>query len=265
MYCETADRLNIYYEIRGNTSSRDTIVFLNGLTQTTQAWAFFIPQFQDRYRILLVDFIFQGRSDKTGEWRDFDRHAEDVKRVIDREGLCPVLLVGLSYGSLVAQHFAVNYPGCVKKLALISTFASKTPYYQAIETAWWGALDKGGYGLMFDVMLPSIFSEEYLANPLIPIDMMKEMRKEANQSPEAIFKLMRATKERPSYLAQLEKIQCPALIIQGERDLLLPVPMAGEVQAHIRNSKLVIIPRAGHSLNIEHAGEVAGELAAFFK
>jgi 3-oxoadipate enol-lactonase len=263
MFCRTDDNLDIYYELHGNASSSETIVFLNGLTQSTLAWTFFLPHFKVRYRVLLIDLIFQGQSAKSGEWRDFDQHARDVKKVIDHERLCPLVVAGISYGSLVAQHFSLLFPDCTKKLVLMSTFAAKTPYYEAIEEAWWRALEKGGYNLMLDVMLPNVLSEEYFSNPIIPIQAMKELRKESNQSSEAVFRLMRATKERKNYLRELEGIRCPTLIIQGEKDMLLPVKMAEEVHQHILGSKLVVIPRAGHTLNLEHVNDVVKEIIAF--
>jgi 3-oxoadipate enol-lactonase len=265
MTCKTPDQLDLYYEVQGNPKSAETLVFLNGLTQSTLAWFFFLPYFKERYKIILLDFIFQGQSSKSGSWRTFDQHAADVRAVLEQESIQKATLVGLSYGSLVAQHFAVLYPKRLHKLALLSTFAHKTPYYDAIELSWWRALELGGYNLMLDIMLPSVLSENYFANPVIPIQTMKEARKETNESSEAIFNLMRATKEREDYRKQLENIKTPTLIIQGEKDLLLPVHLAKEVQKHIPGSVLKVIPHAGHTLNLEHVHEVCGEIKKFME
>ena len=263
MLCKTKDNLNLYYEITGKKEASQTLVFLNGLTQSTLSWGLMIPYFKTNYRIVLIDFIFQGQSDKNGEWRDFDQHALDVKSILDVEKIDYCTLIGLSYGSLVAQHFAVNHPTYLNKLILLSTFAHKTPYYEALELSWWRALEIGGYNLMLDIMLPSVLSENYFSNPLIPISTMKEMRKETNQSAEAIFNLMKATKERKDFREALRKITCPTLIIQGEKDLLLPVHLAQEVQANIKNSKLKVIKNAGHTLNLEFVPEVCALMKQF--
>lgn len=263
MICKTRDNLNLYYEIQGNVTASETLVFLNGLTQSTVAWAFMTPYFKERYKIVLIDFIFQGQSDKSGNWRDFDQHAGDVKGVLEKEKISTACIIGLSYGSLVAQHFAVLFPGLTNKLILISTFANKTPYYEAIELSWWRALEMGGYNLMLDIMLPSILSESYFSHPLIPISVLKEARKDLNQNSEAIFKLMEATKQRKDYRNELEQILCSTLVIQGEKDLLLPVNLAEQVQAHIKNSRIKIIKGAGHTLNLEHFQEVSLEMLAF--
>ncbi|MGZ3885470.1 MAG: alpha/beta fold hydrolase, partial [Bacteroidia bacterium] len=217
------------------------------------------------YRIVLIDFIFQGQSDKDGEWRTFDQHAKDVKSVLDLLGIQKANLAGLSYGSLVSQHFALLFPDYLETLILLSTFAHKTPYYEAIELAWWRALELGGYPLMLDIMLPSVLSEDYFRNPLIPIELMKQTRKEANNEKEAMFKLMKATKEREDFRPKLKQIKTPTLIVQGEKDLLLPVHMAVEVNTHIPGSVLKVIPGAGHTLNLEAIPQMAKEILEFVK
>ena len=263
MICKTHDNLNLYYEVHGNMQSERTIVFLNGLSQSTVSWILTTPSFKNDFKIVLLDFIFQGQSDKSGEWRDFNIHAKDVLAVIDELKLSKVILAGLSYGSLVAQHFAVLYPQRLEKLILISTFAHKTPYYDAIEHAWWRARELGGYPFMLDIMLPSVLSEDYFKNPLIPIDLMKQARQEVNGETEALFKLMEATKRRDDFRPELRKIKTPVLVLQGEKDLLLPVHLANEVQKNIFGSQLVVIPMAGHTLNLEAVPQMCAAIKQF--
>ena len=263
MICKTTDNLNIYFEVQGNEQARETIVLLNGLSQSTVSWILTTPHFKNDFKIVLIDFIFQGQSDKMGESRNFDTHARDVISVLDFLKLDKVIIAGLSYGSLVAQNFAVNYPNRVSKLILMSTFALKTPYYEAIELSWWRALEFGGYGLMLDIMLPNVLSEGYFKNPLFPIDLMKQTRQEANEDKQALFKLMQATKERPDYRPELKKITTPTIVIQGEKDTLFPVHMAQEVADSIPNSKLVVIPFVGHTLNLEAIPQMVKAIKEF--
>lgn len=265
MFCKTTDNLNIYFEVQGNENAKETLVFLNGLSQSTVSWILTTPYFKNEYRIVLIDFIFQGQSDKIGEWRSFDTHARDVISVLDYLKIEKAIVAGLSYGSLVAQHLAINHGNRISKLLLISTFAHKTPYYDAIELSWWRALEFGGYNLMLDIMLPSVLSENYFLNPLIPIDLMKQTRQEANEDKQALFKLMRATKERVDYRPELIKITVPTIIIQGEKDLLLPVHMAGEVAKAIPNSQFKVIPHVGHTLNLEAVPQMAKTMKDFIE
>jgi len=136
-------------------------------------------------------------------------------------------------------------------------------YYEAIELSWQRALEFGGYNLMLDIMLPSVLSENYFANPIIPINIMKEARLERTQTKQDILNLMRATKERKDHRKELEKITAPTIIIQGEKDLLLPVHLANEVHKHIKNSEFKVVANAGHTLNLEHVPEVCGFIKEF--
>ena len=262
MHCNTSDNKKIYFEVIGNENADKSIVFLNGLSQTTQSWGFITPYFQVNHRIILIDFIFQGNSDKESEIRDFDTHANDVIAVLNELGINIAIVVGLSYGSIVAQHMAVNYPDRINKLILLSTFANKTPYYEAIELSWRRALDLGGYSLMLDVMLPFVLSDNYFQNPIIPIDLLKSARKDMVEAV-SLKKLMEATAQRKDYLKELNKIKTPTLVVHGRQDNLFPVYLGQAVADNISNSKLIVLEEAGHTLNIEAFAVVAKHIIDF--
>lgn len=255
-YVTTNDGRRVFVEVHGNPKGEESLLLLNGLSQSTIAWYLLLPKLNPAIRVVLMDFVFQGQSDKHGDYKDFDAHAEDVKQVIDFLHLKQPVIAGLSYGSLVAQHFGVCFPDVPKKLLFLSTFAHKTPYFDLIAQAWGNALQLGGYAHLFDVMLPTILSEYYLNHPLIPIELLKKGRQDLNQDKDALLKLMRATAERPDYRSRLTEIKCPCLVVQGEQDLLLPVPLAQEVHKHLKNSECIVLPQKGHTLNLEAITEL---------
>lgn len=264
MICKTLDQKDIYYEVKGNLTSLDTVIFLNGLSQSTNSWGLVTPYFEKNYRVILMDFVLQGQSDKESPVRDFDTHAADVLCVLDVVGIKEVTMIGLSYGSLVAQNFAVKYPSRLNNCVLMSTFAYKTPYYEAIELSWKNALELGGYSLMLDVMLPYVLSDAYFANPLIPIDFFK-LSKDSGIDRVALTKLMQATAERKDYRQELTKITTDTLVIQGRLDTLFPVYLGEAVANQIKNSKFTIIENAGHTLNIEAVDTVSTTILDFLK
>lgn len=264
MICKTEDGKSIYFEVVGNTTSSKSIVFLNGLSQTTIAWSFMVPYFEKDYRIILIDLIFQGQSEKSGDVRDFDQHARDVLAVLNFLSIDNTTFVGLSYGSLVAQHLGVNHADRVDKICLMSTFAHKTPYYEAIELSWRRALDFGGYGLMLDVMLPFVLGTSYFSHPLIPIDILKAARKDLVDA-NALGKLMDATHARTDYRSKLKQIKAPTLVIHGRQDALFSLELGKSVADHIVNSQFVVIENAGHTLNLEEVELVSEIILEFLK
>ena len=261
MIVKSVDGKSIFYEVHGDVTSLRTIVFLNGLSQTTKSWGLMAPIFLN-FRLVFIDFIFQGSSDQEGEMRDFNQHAQDVLSVMDHLAISTPILIGLSYGSLVAQNYAVNYPNRVEKLVLLSTFAHKTPYYEAIELSWSRALEIGGYSLMLDVMMPFVLSDNYFQNPLIPVELLKSARKEMIEAV-SLRKLMEATEKRPDYRKELEKIKVSTLVIHGDSDTLFSVDLGRQVANSIPNALFVVIPRAGHTLNLESVHLVNAEVSKF--
>lgn len=257
MFFNTHDKLQIYYECRGNEQSEKKLLFLNGLTQSTIAWEFTLQALMKDYHIILMDFVFQGKSSVAEHHRTFDQHAEDVFGLINTVIRKPVSVIGLSYGSLVAQHLAVNYPQIIDKLLLVSSFAHKTPLYKSIELSWKNALKIGGYELLLDVMLPYVLGQSYFDNPFIPIEVLKNMRKDLQPEPASILKLMQATEERADYLKELEKVLAPTLVIHGRNDLLFPVDCASAIQKAIPHAKLEIIEQCGHTINLEAPQKLA--------
>ena len=261
MIVKSVDGKSIFYEVHGDVTSLRTIVFLNGLSQTTKSWGLMAPFFLN-FRLVFIDFIFQGSSDQEGEMRDFNQHAQDVLSVMDHLAIPTPILIGLSYGSLVAQNYAVNYPNRVEKLVLLSTFAHKTPYYEAIELSWSRALEIGGYSLMLDVMMPFVLSDNYFQNPLIPVELLKSARKEMIEAV-SLRKLMEATEKRPDYRKELEKIKVSTLVIHGDSDTLFSVDLGRQVANSIPNALFVVIPRTGHTLNLESVHLVNTEVSKF--
>jgi 3-oxoadipate enol-lactonase len=255
MIVKTKDNKSIYTEVINFQQGLPVVVLLNGLSQSSASWGFMTPLLKEKYTIILLDFVFQGSSDKEGDWRDFDQHAEDVITVLDALSFSSASFIGLSYGSIVAQHIGVLFPDRIDKLVLLSTFAHKTPYYEAIELSWKRALEIGGYGLLLDVMLPYVLSDHYFNNPIIPIELLKSMRKDVVEA-QALEKLMTATLYMKDYRKELTKIKAQTLVIHGGKDMLFPIELGKAVSDHIEFSRFVVLPEAGHTLNLEDVPKV---------
>jgi len=192
MNIKTKDNKNIYCEILNNQHGLPVVVLLNGLSQTTASWGFMTPLLKEKYTVVLVDFVFQGSSDKEGDWRDFDQHAEDV----------------------------------------------------------------------IGVMLPYVLSDHYFNNPIIPIELLKSMRKDVVEA-KALEKLMTATLYMKDYRRELTKIKAQTLVIHGGKDMLFPVELGKSVSDHIESSKFVVLPDAGHTLNLENVPQVYNLIKEF--
>jgi 3-oxoadipate enol-lactonase len=262
---ELKDGNSLFYQYHFVTAELPTVIFLNGLSQSTMSWAAVAPKFIGKYNVLLLDLIFQGKSTAQGEFRSYDQHAADVTALVDALGIHKPVLCGLSYGSAVTQHALVLYPEKYVGAVLMSTFAHNAEIFTAMGESWKSALRTGGYPLLLDVMLPVVLGATYFEKPLIPIQTLKEMRISNNLSPENLFKLMMATETRGDYRSQLRNVKVPVMIIHGEEDLLIPVPIAQQVNENIPESEFIVLNGVGHTLNLEAIPQISGLISEYLE
>jgi 3-oxoadipate enol-lactonase len=259
MYFQLPDKLNLYYEVLPCTDKPDAphIIWLNGLTQSTLSWKLITPFFEKTHHQIFVDFIFQGQSDAAPEFRTFEQHAQDILALLNHLSVSQVHIAGISYGGAVTLRCMHLFPERIKTATLISAFAYKTNYFNAIGELWKKALLSGGYELLVEAILPIGLGASYFENPLIPIEVLKNNRLNQMLKPENVLALMKATEMSENYLPVIEGNPTKTLIIHGEEDFLCPVQFGKDMHSVLPNSRLEIIPKAGHTLNLEAVPQLA--------
>ena len=89
---------------------------------------------------------------------------------------------------------------------------------------------------------------------------MKQTRQEATEDKQALFKLMRATKERIDYRPEL-KPTIPTIVIRAKR-IYYCLFMANEVAKAIPGQS-VDYPHVGHTLNLEAVPQMVAIIKDF--
>jgi proline iminopeptidase len=114
----------LWYESEGQG---ETLLLIAGGPGTSHTY--FYPYFStlaDSYRVVYFDAFGRGKSDRAQSPNEytFDGDVEDVEELRQALGLGQINILGHSYGGLVAQAYALRYPGSIKKLILANTFRS---------------------------------------------------------------------------------------------------------------------------------------------
>jgi len=249
----------IYYETAGQGST--PLVLLNGLTMSTQAWACVVPLLAPYYRLVLLDFIGQGQSDKppTGRY-EMAEQADIVAQVLDTLGIAKTHVVGLSYGGMVAQHFSRRHGARVDRLLLASTLAWSDPVNKRIVQSWIEANQAGGVDLRFTVSLPWLFSSQGLTEHASFLPKLKEIATTVDWN--AVERLIAGVCEHDAR-PWLNTITCPAVVLVGEEDRLTPLYQGALLAGSMPNATLVELPNSGHALHIEAADSFAHEILRF--
>ena len=116
-YLTTTDRARIYYEDRGEG---DPILFVPGHMCTTKFFEKNASGLASGHRIVCMDSRGFGNSSKPLHGNDIERHADDIRELIDHLDLHHVTLVGWSLSGSVVVTYATKYQGYgLKALGLL--------------------------------------------------------------------------------------------------------------------------------------------------
>ena len=166
-------------------------------------------------------------------------------------------LAGLSLGGIVAMEMLAQAPGRVARLALLDTNPlAERPEVQArrapqIARALAGDLA----GVMRDEMKPN-----YLADPgnVAVLDLCLAMA--LDLGPEVFRRQSLALRDRADRTATLAAFRGPALVLMGEQDRLCPRDRHDLMHALMPQSRLAVIPGAGHLPPLERPHDTLNAL-----
>jgi 3-oxoadipate enol-lactonase len=255
----TAGPHRIYYETAGQ--GRMPLLLCNGLAMSTFAWSFVLPYLAPYYRLVLLDFLGQGQSDKPAlECYDLYSQADLAAAVLDELGIARAHVVGLSYGGMVAQHFAHRHGERVDHLVLAATLAWSDTVNCHIIDSWIAAHTAGGFDLRFLVSLPWLFSSRGLEGQAGFLSELKKIGALVDWP--ALLRLMAGVRKHDSR-PWLGALGSPAIVLVGEEDRLTPLYQAAVLAGGIPNAELIELPQTGHALHVEAPEAFAREILRF--
>ena len=234
------------------TGEGPVVVFLHGIGGNRTNWHDQLPAFADRgYCAVSWDARGYGLSDDYDGPLDFADFSHDLARLLDHLEVGRAHLVGLSMGGRILQDFFPRYPDRVATLVLCATFPGFDAALTPEKRAEFVRLRKA----------PLVAGKEpkdiapVVAKTLIGpratdahfqrlVDSMTMLHKES------YIKTIEAS-TLYDRSASLPDIAVPVLLVFGGGDTLA-LPAVGErMAAELPNSRLIVMPEAGHLVNIE--------------
>jgi pimeloyl-ACP methyl ester carboxylesterase len=253
--------VDLYYESSG--SGPQTVVLSHGLLMSADMFREQVRFLSPRYRVIAYDHRGQARSDLTATAHDMDTLAADAAALIEALGVGPCHFAGLSMGGFVAMRLAARRPELLRSCILLETSAEPEPPQNVSRyrlLSW--VLRLLGTGAVVDKVMPILFGKSFLADPA-QAELRAEWRGRLLGLRRSIHRSVTGVIERRGVLDELARITLPTLILVGEEDVATPPPKAERIHAAIRGSRLVRLPRAGHSSTIENPEAVNAALADF--
>jgi len=240
------------------------LVFMHGIGGNRTNWTDQILHFANEgFRAVAWDARGYGDSDDYDGPLDFSDFARDLNRLLDHYGVTKAHLCGLSMGGRIAQDFHALFADRVATLSLVAThagFGNFTPEEQekfvTLRLKPLAEEDKEPKDIAPVVAAslrgPDATDEQYLRL----VASMEMLHKES------YMKTVRAT-AMFDRTADLDSIAVPTLLIYGESDPLTGPEIGQTMHERIAHSEMVVIPRAGHLINLEKPAEFEAALRPF--
>jgi pimeloyl-ACP methyl ester carboxylesterase len=251
---------NEVYVATGNRTpdpERDTVVFIHGAGQDHSVWVLPTRYFARHGKnVLAVDLPGHGRS-KGKPLESIESMADWIMTVLDAAGLSRAALVGHSLGSLVALAAAARHPGRVRAIALVGTAVPMPVSDHLLNQA------KANDHAAIDMLNFWGFSKSaQLGGNATPGNWMLGggVRLMEKAAPGVIYQDLNACNEYLTGIEDAAKVQCPALLILGERDRMTPVRSTKNVAEALSDVETVILPGSGHALLSERPDPVLDAL-----
>jgi 3-oxoadipate enol-lactonase len=249
---------HIHYSVHGAASARShgpAVILVQGLGLSSRFW-FDVPDIlasdpaRPRY-VLALDNRGTGKSDKPGGVWTMGTMADDVVAVLDHAGVDAAFVVGISMGGMIAQHVALRHPSRVRGLVLIATTSGfllgALPEMQALAR-------------LLSIPLGGPRAAKNLGRLLLPESKWPRAREIFRDWPSAMrdSPTSAATFAAHCFAASthlvtrhLRKIRCPAVIVAGSHDALIPLRNAEVLAREIPGAELEVIPDTGHAVFAE--------------
>lgn len=240
--------------------SGEPLALIHGVGASLEVWDGVAVRLRERYRILRYDQRGHGRSEKVPGPYAVEDFAGDLRALLDAFGIERAHVAGHSLGGLVAQSFALDYPGRLSKLALISTVAGRTEDERARVQQRLAMVANGIAGDHFRASLDRWFTDAFrVANPELLA--AYAARNQANDPAcyAAAYRVLALT----DLANRLPEIRADALVMTGEHDQGSNPRMAWLMHERIKGSILRILPMLRHSILVEAPDAVAGVLEDF--
>jgi len=255
---------NLYYEEQGR--GPEPIVFAHGLLWSGRMFDNQVAAFKELYRCITFDFRGQGQSQVTRNGYEMDTLSEDAAAVIEKLQAAPCHFVGLSMGGFIGMRLAIRRPHLLKSLILLETSADPEPTetISRYRTLAWIARWLG-IGLVANKVMPIMFGKKFMSDPTRATLREEWKRRLIANRRVGVYRATMGVIYRQAVYDQLDRINVPTLIIVGDQDVATPLTKSERMHDRIRDSKLVVIPGAGHTSTVEEPETVNVAIEEFLK
>jgi 3-oxoadipate enol-lactonase len=255
----TVNGIETYYEIHGKEGG-PWLTLGHSLACSTRMWDPQIEALKGRYRILAYDTRGHGDSMASAGAYTLEQLADDLHALLRHLAIDRTHFIGLSMGGMIGQTFALKYPGVFLSLTLADTTSRYPPDAAGVWKDRIQTVETRGMQPLVQPTLERWFTEGFRkSHP----EVVQRIAALIAGTPAAGYAGCSHAIPKINLTTRLKEIDCPILVICGDKDPGTPPAMAREIHDNAPGSKLVLIPGAAHLSSLEKPAEFNRALEAF--
>jgi 3-oxoadipate enol-lactonase len=257
----TLDGTRLHFETRGSGSP---LLLLNGIGLDLSAWGPIAETLARERRLVLLDARGAGRSGPPPEPCTTALLAVDALALLEHLALGPVDVLGLSLGGLVAQELALLAPGGVRSLVLAATAARLPGRTRRALDAWRRLLLAAADSDAFRrEQLAWVLGSATLEDDAMTDGILAALAGSPAPSPRGFAAQAEACLAHDTR-GRAPGIGCPALVLAGGEDALVPASATEGLAELLPRSRLEVHP-GGHAFLLESARQAAASVLRFLR
>jgi len=225
----------------------EPVVLIMGLGCSSAMWFRVAPQLAKKNRVILIDNRGSGQTQVAHYVVHRVSHmAADVAAVLDVAGEASAHLIGFSMGGMIAQQFALDFPGRLRSLALLGTHSGGPWAMQAAPHVRRLLFDKTRMSAeeSLRAMRPYTYAPD-TADALFDEDALVRL---ANHPTARDYQAQLHALIGWSVFQDLPRLACPTLVMHGLQDQLIPAANARRTAQRVPGAQLIELPDASHWL-----------------
>jgi 3-oxoadipate enol-lactonase len=239
------------------------LVLLHAFPLSADMWRPQLEAVPRGWRLLAPDLTGFGPAPR-GAAHTLEDMAEDVTAWLDALRIDRAIIGGLSMGGYVTLVLFRIAPDRFEGLVLANTRAAADSDEGREGRDRMSALVREkGPAAVADQMLPKLLGETSLASRPELASRVRGMI--LGNGAEGLDGALQAMKNRADATPVLSSVGCPALVLTGAEDVLIPLAESEQMHRLLRRSQLATIPRAGHLSNLEASGDFNEALETFLR
>ena len=267
-FAETDDGVKLYFE---ETGQGYPVIFVHEFAGDHRSWEPQVRHFARRYRCITYNARGYPPSEVPEDPGMYSqtRATADIKAVLDHLGIAEAHVVGLSMGGFATLHFGLTYPDTARSLVVAGcgygAERDRREQFRAEAEACAKSLERDGM---------EAFAADYSLGPTRVQFQNKDPRGwrefadmlAGHSATGSARTQLGVQRERPSLYDledELKALTVPALIVTGDEDEPCLIPGV-YLKRTIPGAGLVVVPKTGHTVNLEEPEAFNHLLTEFF-